>query len=132
VDELSSDELSLILVQTGGSEGFFKKDIYPFFNGPYYLLTYGANNSLAASLEILSFIKNESKKGEVLHGDISYIANRIKDLKKYREDTIYNLGVLGVTSDWLISSNLDYKKCMNIFRIKLIDINQEEVIDAIK
>ena len=132
VDELSSDELSLILVQTGGSEGFFKKDIYPFFKGPYYLLTYGANNSLAASLEILSFIKNESKKGEVLHGDISYIANRIKDLKKYREDTIYNLGVLGVPSDWLISSNVDYKKCMDIFRIKLIDINQEEVIDAIK
>ena len=132
VKELSSSELSLILVQTGGSEGFFKKDIYPYFNGPYYLLTYGANNSLAASLEILSFIKNEAKKGEVLHGDINYIVKRIEELKKYKEKEIYNLGVLGVPSDWLISSNVDYKKAYDIFGLNLIDIHQEEVIDAIK
>ena len=54
LNDLSKGDLPLILVQSGGSEGFFKKDIYPTFKGPYYLLTYGSSNSLAASLEILS------------------------------------------------------------------------------
>ena len=67
LDQLSQGDLPLILVQSGGSEGFFKRDIYPSYPGPYYLLTYGSSNSLAASLEILSFIKEENKKGEVLH-----------------------------------------------------------------
>jgi hypothetical protein len=78
LDELSKGDLPLILVQSGGSEGFFKRDIYPTYKGPYYLLTYGSSNSLAASLEILSFVKEENKKGEVLHGDNTYIAERLK------------------------------------------------------
>ena len=52
-------------------------------------------------------IENEGKKGEVLHGDISYIKNRIEKLKDLKEEKIYKLGVLGVPSDWLISSNVD-------------------------
>ena len=132
VEELNGDELSLILVQTGGSEGFFKRDIYPKFNGPYYLLTYGANNSLAASLEILSFIKNEGKKGEVLHGDVSYIANRIMEIKQLKKEKSHRLGVFGIPSDWLISSNVDYQKCKDIFNIELIDVKQEEILEAIK
>ena len=131
VEELNGNDLSLILVQTGGSEGFFKRDIYPKFNGPYYLLTYGANNSLAASLEILSFIKNEGKKGEVLHGDILYIANRIMDIQKLKKEKCHKLGVFGIPSDWLISSNVDYKKCKEIFNIELIDIKQEEILAII-
>ena len=131
VEELNGDELYLILVQTGGSEGFFKKDIYPKFNGPYYLLTYGANNSLAASLEILSFIKNEGKKGEVLHGDISYIARRIMEIQNIKKEKKHRLGVFGIPSDWLISSNVDYKKCEEIFNIELIDVKQEEILEAI-
>ena len=132
INELNDSTLSLILVQTGGSEGFFKKDIYPNFNGPYYLLTYGSNNSLAASLEILSFIRNEGKKGEVLHGDNSYIARRINELKILKKEKMHRLGVFGIPSDWLISSNVDYKKCMNVFNIELVDICQDEIIEAIK
>ena len=130
--DLKGSGLSLILVQTGGSEGFFKKDIYPVFEGPYYLLTYGSSNSLAASLEILSFIKNNAKKGEVLHGDNSYIANRIKELSKVSKEVTYRLGVLGIPSDWLISSEVDYKKCKDIFNIELVDVLEDEIIEAIK
>jgi L-fucose isomerase-like protein len=130
--DLKGSGLSLILVQTGGSEGFFKKDIYPVFEGPYYLLTYGSSNSLAASLEIHSFIKNNAKKGEVLHGDNSYIANRIKELSKVSKEVTYRLGVLGIPSDWLISSEVDYKKCKDIFNIELVDVLEDEIIEAIK
>ena len=60
-------DLVLILVQSGGSENLFIKN-FAQFKEPYYLLTYGVNNSLAASLEILAFLKNHNLKGEVLHG----------------------------------------------------------------
>lgn len=126
------DNFSLILVQTGGSERFFKRDIYPYFNGPYYLLTYGSNNSLAASLEILSFIKNEGKRGEVLHGSVSYIAKRIEDFRNSSNSNTYRLGVFGIPSDWLISSDVNYKKCLDTFNISLIDVNQEEIIEELK
>ncbi len=136
IDDLSKinkHNFLLILVQSGGSEGIFKDEIYTKFNGPYYLLTYGSSNSLAASLEILTFIKDNSRKGEVLHGDINYISNRIIELYNNK---FYNLsgrlGVLGKPSDWLISSNVDYTKAKNIFNIDLIDISNEEVIDTIK
>ena len=52
IDELYNCDLSLILIQSGGSEGFFLEN-FSKLKSPYYLLTYGNNNSLAASLEIL-------------------------------------------------------------------------------
>ena len=49
-------DLSLILVQSGGSENLFIEN-FGKFKEPYYFLTYGENNSLAASLEIMAFFK---------------------------------------------------------------------------
>ena len=135
LDELSKGDLPLILVQSGGSEGFFKRDIYPTYKGPYYLLTYGSSNSLAASLEILSFIKEENKKGEVLHGDNDYIANRLKALiaeKKAKTMKPARLGVVGVPSDWLISSNVDYQKAKDIFNVELVDVPEEKILELVK
>ena len=135
LDQLSQGDLPLILVQSGGSEGFFKRDIYPSYPGPYYLLTYGSSNSLAASLEILSFIKEENKKGEVLHGNNDYIASRLKALfaeKKAQEKTPARLGVLGQPSDWLISSDVDYAKAQEIFHIDLVDVPEERVLKLIQ
>lgn len=137
LDELSEGDLPLILVQSGGSENYFKKDVYPLYNGPYYLLTYGSSNSLAASLEILTFIRQEDRKGEVLHGDDDYIAKRITELIRQRKEETakkdeVRLGVLGHPSDWLIGSDVDYKKCQEIFGVELVDIPEEEVISEIQ
>ena len=77
--ELYNADLSLILIQSGGSEGLFLSN-FAKLKEPYYLLTYGHNNSLAASLEILSYIKDHNLDGEVLHGDTSYLSNRINEL----------------------------------------------------
>ena len=119
---------TLILVQSGGSEGLFLSDVYPFFKGPYYLLTYGANNSLAASLEILTFLHQKNEKAEVLHGSIEYISERINYLFSLKENEDPDkLGVFGVPSDWLISSNVDYEKCKKIFNIELIDYSNQEI-----
>ena len=136
VDDIKSvnkNDFLLILVQSGGSEGIFKSDIYSCYEGPYYLLTYGSSNSLAASLEILTFLKNNCKKSEVLHGNYDYIAERIICLYEHKpSEKVYRLGVFGKPSDWLISSDVDYKKVKEIFNIELIDVDQDEIINDIK
>ena len=79
IDELYNADLSLILIQSGGSEQLFLNNLSKL-KEPFYLLTYGNNNSLAASLEILSYIKDNNLKGEVLHGTTSYLIQRINEL----------------------------------------------------
>ena len=48
-------DLKLIFVQTGGVEGLFLQN-FDKLQPPYYILTNGENNSLAASMEILTYI----------------------------------------------------------------------------
>lgn len=48
IDELYDGDLALILIQSGGSENLFLEN-FNKLKAPYYLLTYGHNNSLAAS-----------------------------------------------------------------------------------
>lgn len=124
IEKLYDADLSLILIQSGGSEGLFL-DNFSKLKGPYYLLTYGNNNSLAASLEILSYLKDNNLDGEVLHGTNKYIIQRIKELTK--ENIKYKLGVIGKPSDWLISSNVNYDSAKRLHNIELIDIDIEEV-----
>lgn len=61
LDKLYDGDLALILIQSGGSEQSFLANLAKF-KEPYYLLTYGTNNSLAASLEILSYLKDNNLK----------------------------------------------------------------------
>lgn len=123
-------DLVLILVQSGGSENLFIKN-FAQFKEPYYLLTYGVNNSLAASLEILAFLKNHNLKGEVLHGDTDYIRSRIKALAP--EEPVKkgsaNLGLIGHSSDWLISSDVDPKTALEKFDVNLVYIPIQELVD---
>ncbi len=134
LDDYNCD-LKLIFISSGGSEGLFLKN-FDKLQEPYYFLTNGANNSLAASLEILTYLNLHNKKGEILHGDIDYLSNRIQELerighiKKEIEGT--RLGVLGHPSDWLISSIPSYEELNNKFGIKLIDIPLSDVEDEFK
>ena len=123
-------DLVLILVQSGGSENLFIKN-FAQFKEPYYLLTYGVNNSLAASLEILAFLKNHNLKGEVLHGDTDYIRSRIKALAPEEpvKKGLANLGLIGRSSDWLISSDVDPKTALEKFDVNLVYIPIQELVD---
>jgi L-fucose isomerase-like protein len=133
ISDFYKADLSLILVQSGGSEGSFL-EIEKELKEPYYLLTYGTNNSLAASMEILSYLQDNNKTAEILHGSAAYIASRLKTISDSLEQTkkTVNLGVVGKPSDWLIASNVDYELCRKHFHINLIDIAIEELIDLYK
>lgn len=128
-------DLKLIFVQTGGAEGYFLKAL-PQLKEPFYLLTNGSNNSLAASLEILTYLKNHDLKGEILHGDSTYIAKRIEDLvlieQAKRKLKMMRLGVLGKPSDWLIASVPNKEAIQRIFGIDLVDIPLQELEEATK
>ena len=126
IEELYNSDLALILIQSGGSEGLFLENISKL-KGPFYLLTYGNNNSLAASLEILSYLKDNNLEGEVLHGSNEYIIKRIKELTKINVQ--YRFGIIGKPSDWLIASNVNYENAKRLHNIEIIDIPINKVSD---
>jgi hypothetical protein len=149
LEELPHADLSLYLIQSGGSENKFK-ELAKNSHGPYYLLTYGENNSLAASLEILAYLNEKGEQGEILHGSNGSIAKRIKELLTHKKDEtshkeikksksinpakgpFVRLGVIGKPSDWLIASDVDYKKAQDEFGISLIDIPTSQLIEDYK
>ena len=123
-------DLKLIFIESGGSEGLFLKN-YDKLKEPYYILTSGNNNSLAASLEILTYLNNNNKKGEIIHGDVEYIVKRIKELVEFEtfkhKLASTRLGVVGKPSDWLISSIPSYDKLKEKLGVELVDINIKDV-----
>lgn len=129
IDDYDCD-LKLIFVQTGGSEGLFLEN-FSKLQPPYYILTNGSNNSLASSLEILTFLNKIGAKGEILHGSAQYIAKRIQELsvinRAKRKINGAKLGVIGKPSNWLIASVPDYDEIKNKFNITLKDIPLEEI-----
>lgn len=128
-------DLELIYVRTGGTEGIFKQELprlLRFSKQPFYLLTSGKSNSLAASMEILSFLRQEGLKGEILHGSVDYIRQRIATLeqvgKAMRELNGCRLGVIGEPSDWLISSQAKYRTILDTLGIEIINIDMDELL----
>ena len=131
--------LSLIYVRTGGTEGIFKRllpDLQRKSDKPFYLLTSGKSNSLAASMEILSYLNQQGIKGEIIHGPTEYIRNRIAILAKVSEakESLKGcrLGVIGQPSDWLISSHADYDILKERLGLEMIDIPMEELLSVCK
>lgn len=127
-------DLNVIYVRTGGTENLFS-EVFPKLQGNIILLTSGKSNSLAASLEILSYLNQHERKGEIIHGSVEYISDRLKVLSKVNaarkalEGT--NLGVIGQPSDWLISSNADKDSVKKKLGINLINISIEELITLV-
>ena len=136
--DFGSYPLSLIFVRTGGTEGIFRHLLptLPIGKGEkFYLLSSGKSNSLAASMEILSYLQQNDLQGEILHGDPGYISLRINMLAQVesarRKLRACRLGVVGEPSDWLISSHADKDKVREYLGIELIDIPMQELLDAI-
>ena len=127
-----SDDLSLIYVRTGGTEGLFQ-EVFANLDGPILLLTSGRSNSLAASMEILSFLNQQGRSGEIIHGSVSYIAERIKVLaqvaKARKALRGCRLGVIGKPSDWLISSTPDASALYERLGVELVDIPISELVE---
>ena len=130
--------LDLIYVRTGGTEGIFKRllpELKMKSDKPFYLLTSGKSNSLAASMEILSYLRQNGLKGEIIHGEPTYIAHRMTLLAKVGKAVSClkgcRLGIIGEPSDWLISSHADKDVIRKRLGVELVDIPMQDLLDTI-
>ena len=130
--------LNLIFVRTGGTEGIFKAllpKLREKSGRPFYLLTSGKSNSLAASMEILSYLRQNNLCGEIIHGRPEYITSRILLLEKVegarKKMNGSRLGIFGKPSDWLISSYADADVVKQRLGIELVDVPMNTLLDTI-
>ena len=130
--------LNLIFVRTGGTEGIFKAllpKLREKSGRPFYLLTSGKSNSLAASMEILSYLRQNHLSGEIIHGSPEYITSRILLLEKVegarKKMNGSRLGIIGKPSDWLISSYADADVVKQRLGIELVDVPMNTLLDTI-
>ncbi len=133
-DELMSEPYRLILVGSGGSARAFKA-IFEEMDGPYILLTTPNDNSLAASMEMLSYINDKGRRGEILHGSAEAIAKKVKQLhrvfKTINRLKTFHMGVLG-NPNMLINSEYDEAVLSETTGIKTTLVGMDEIFEEIK
>lgn len=136
--DYGTHSLDLIYVRTGGTEGIFVRlldELRAKSRRPFYLLTSGKSNSLAASMEILSFLRQNGLRGEIIHGSTAYVAQRIRLLEQAGQALNAlngsRFGVVGAPSDWLISSHADRQRVKELLGIELADIPMQELLTAL-
>ena len=136
--DFGTHELDLIYVRTGGAEGIFKSllpEMLARGTERYYLLTSGKSNSLAASLEILSYLRQQGLTGEVLHGSAEYLQQRISTLetvaKARKKLQGMRIGVIGQPSDWLIANQADPMALSDRLGVKLVEVPMQELLNEI-
>ena len=122
---------TMVLVGSGGVEEMVKAHI-GCLPPHVVLIADGLKNSLAASLEILSWMRQEGRHGRVLHGPTSYIMQGIDD-HVIASEAIGNLqgkrvGVIGKPSGWLIASGVDDAAMRERWGVEMVDVPLDEVV----
>ena len=122
-----------IMVATGGVENLFKTIWSTGALKATTLIADGRNNSLAASLEILSFLGEQGQEGRIVHGTNEEIVNDIVNVRTRRASLFEGtrIGVFGQPSDWLIASGVDYDYLREQFGITTVFIDLQRLVDEI-
>ena len=135
LQEYLADDFALLYVASGGSEGYFLEVFEQLKDRHCYILPSGDSNSLAASMEILSFLNKHGGSGEILHGDIEDVAAPIRALSRaHRAKALLKgkrLGCIGVSSDWLIASDYDPEAMMKKLGMGFLSIPMEKLLEEI-
>ena len=133
LDSATPEDATMVLVGSGGVEEMVKANIDRL--PPYIvLIADGLKNSLAASLEILSWMRLNDRHGRVLHGPTSFIMQGIDDYAAASEAVARlhgkRVGVIGKPSGWLIASNVDYAAMRERWGIEMVDVPLDEVVQG--
>lgn len=131
----SKNQMNVFFVQTGGSEIYFK-DVYQSFPEPFFILARKGNNSLAASMEIVSFLQSQGKKAFLIFGDEEEAGRKLamyaRFFKAKKMLSHMRLGVIGKPSDWLIASEVDPIVLKKKWGITLVQIPYKRLISEIE
>lgn len=135
LEQYLAEDFALLYVASGGSEGYFIQAFDRLKDRHCYILTSGESNSLAASMEILSFLNKHGGSGEILHGDIQQIADKIRLIANaHRAKAALkgkNLGCIGEPSEWLIACNYSPEAMMEKLGMGFVKIGMEEFLSEI-
>ncbi|SHE98529.1 L-fucose isomerase [Bacteroides faecichinchillae] len=130
MDKLSSNDFKIIFIATGGVERLVIQH-FERLPRPAILLADGMQNSLAAALEISSWLRGRGMKSEILHGELPAIILRIhilyNNFQAQRSLFGKRIGVIGTPSPWLIASNVDYLLAKRRWGIEYNDIPLESI-----
>ena len=128
------------MIATGGVENLFKRiwsviDVEtmcgPLHQKTVTMIADGRNNSLAAALEILTYLGNIGVEGRILHGTNDEIISAV--METHGSASLRGrIGLFGQPSDWLIASGVDRDYLHQHYGIETIDIDLQRLIDGIK
>ena len=123
-----------VMIATGGVENLFKTLFTEAFQKSSLrktvkMIADGRNNSLAAALEILTYLEGQGIKGRILHGSNDEIMKELQGPSLLNGERI---GLFGKPSDWLIASGVDHDYLMQHFGVETVDIDLQRLIDGIK
>ena len=127
--EETEADLHVVFIASGGTEDQFRR-LYPRLPRPVILLADGKHNSLAAAMEISSWVRQQGEPAEIAHGDSSFISarfRRLTDFQRTRRTLRGRIGIIGEPSDWLIASAVDRGAVKNRWGTEFIDIALSEV-----
>ena len=130
-----------LLIATGGVESLFKN----IFVGTWCatskhsisIIADGRNNSLAAALEILTYLVEQGNEGNIIHGTSDEIINTIHANENHDVPAISSklrgtrIGLFGYPSDWLIASGVDYDYLREYYGVESVYIDLQRLIDGI-
>ena len=129
-----------VMIATGGVENLFKcvwtaVDVEmlcaPSHPKTVTLIADGRNNSLAAALEILTYLGNCGMEGRIVHGTNDEIVSTL--LETFQETSLRGrIGLFGQPSDWLIASGIDRGFLLQRFGVETVDIDLQRLIEGIK
>ena len=128
------------MIATGGVENLFKRiwssiDVEMMCGLTHKktvtMIADGRNNSLAAALEILTYLGNIGVEGKILHGTNDEIMSAV--VETYGRTSLQGrIGLFGQPSDWLIASGVDRDYLLQQYGIETVDIDLQRLIDSIK
>ena len=129
-----------VMIATGGVENLFKRiweatDVEmmcsPHLPKTVTMIADGRNNSLAAALEILTWLGNNGMEGRIVHGTNEEIISTLVETC-HGASLQGRIGLFGQPSDWLIASSVDRDFLRQQYGIETADIDLQRVKDGIK
>ena len=132
-------ENQVVAILSGGTEAQFVelvRDKKIDLKRPVYLMVSGYSNSLAAALEILSYIRLRNGIAKIMQHPKDTIFPEVSETdsltrvpleKVLKNEKKQRLGVIGRSSDWLIASDVNYKEVLKAMNCELVDVPITEV-----
>lgn len=139
------------LIATGGVEGLFVKLLEnEFVAENVTLIADGRNNSLAASMEILTFLNEKGGNGRIFHGTNDEIVAEMigsQQIKSDKESASNNncenvkssdiiefnrIAIFGEPSDWLIASGVDREFVKEKFNVDFVNVDIERLVTRVQ